>query len=951
MGRSLNRRLAIVGFLSLLPTFLLAQHDTLWTRTLFGTGNGPDEVVALTSDPDGSIYAVIRGLYNETTAAITVKYSPAGDRLWWRRQAHADPVGIAVDQSSNVFIAGTGPGPTGLTNMMAAKYSPSGDSLWATYYDTLNWTGVAAAIQLDNSGDIYVSGTAFTHAGMPYCALVKYSNYGQFQWKTFFSTYTTDWDMIAAAVYDPAGYIYQVGTGRGKCLVVEYNLNGGVERWRIDGGAGSHYLTSCALDIHGGLLACGESDFRSDSSGILSVKYGPGDSMPLAWLRMIGGRANDPNRAVAIADDGVGNAVVAGVYYDSSSFSHNCLLVKYAQDGSELWRAWGPDTAFLTYNYPGSMVIAPDRSIYVTSSYSASLPPWGILTVKYSTDGESLWTRLYAGDVDENQPLRAVRVPTGICVGSTVTLHEDLQDIVVQYGSDGTEAWARSLNCSTTRGTGTVFDVAFDPDGNIVAVGYLDETSEFREFAVAKYSPQGDLLWLRTTHGHPGSYIDRATDVRIDLDGDIYVTGYTRSDSTSDDFITAKYDASGNLLWSRIYDGPVHGEDRPAALAVDGHGNVSVTGKSASGPGGGDYDYATVKYSATGVELWARRYSGGADTSYDSPNAIAVDSAGAFYVTGRTTESDRLIKGTTVKYGEDGTQIWVSHYVNGGPYPRFEAYDIALDADGGARVCGTIPEYFVIVGLQPDGETAWVRGVPLQTVENVSVAVSPAGGFIMAGGLYEADSCVVIAVDSSGQELWRSSQAGSEVDDIAFGSDGNVYLVARIQLDAFTTMVSAYDSSGRFRWYDSCSGHTYAIAAGPSGQVAVGGSSRQGGFRTMLYAPRLSLAEQGDIASPELGLILSAQPTVFSNSVRFCVHCAPERFVTLRIFDGAGRAVKTLYNGTASQGQLSYAWDGCDDRGHRVSNGVYFARAVAEPRAGTMRSSVSTVVKVMRVVR
>ena len=53
------------------------------------------------------------------------------------------------------------------------------------------------------------------------------------------------------------------------------------------------------------------------------------------------------------------------------------------------------------------------------------------------------------------------------------------------------------------------------------------------------------------------------------------------------------------------YDGPAHGVDRPAAIAVDDPGNIYVTGVSDNSFTSGDTSYATVKYDPNGTQLGA----------------------------------------------------------------------------------------------------------------------------------------------------------------------------------------------------------------------------------------------------------------------------------------------------------------------------------------------------------
>jgi hypothetical protein len=54
-----------------------------------------------------------------------------------------------------------------------------------------------------------------------------------------------------------------------------------------------------------------------------------------------------------------------------------------------------------------------------------------------------------------------------------------------------------------------------------------------------------------------------------------------------------------------------------------------------------------------------------------------------------------------------------------------------------------------------------------------------------------------------------------------------------------------------------------------------------------------------------------------------------ERNVDLKIFDVAGRAVKTLVQGPMGPGLHTLQWDGTSDAGGRLGSGVYFYRITA----------------------
>jgi hypothetical protein len=61
-------------------------------------------------------------------------------------------------------------------------------------------------------------------------------------------------------------------------------------------------------------------------------------------------------------------------------------------------------------------------------------------------------------------------------------------------------------------------------------------------------------------------------------------------------------------LWTNRYDGPGSGSDTATGLALDGSGNVYVTGESDGT--NHYYDYVTIAYSSAGVPQWTNRSMG-----------------------------------------------------------------------------------------------------------------------------------------------------------------------------------------------------------------------------------------------------------------------------------------------------------------------------------------------------
>ena len=141
--------------------------------------------------------------------------------------------------------------------------------------------------------------------------------------------------------------------------------------------------------------------------------------------------------------------------------------------------------------------------------------------------------------------------------------------------------------------------------------------------------------------------MDFAFSIALDGSGNVYVTGNSSGSGTGPDYATVKYNSAGVMLWASRYNGPGNNFDYAYAIALDGAGNAYVTGRS-SGSGTGS-DYATIRYSSDGVEQWVQRYT---ENDFDWASSIAVDGSGNVYVTGRSSGSGTSEDYATIKYSQ-----------------------------------------------------------------------------------------------------------------------------------------------------------------------------------------------------------------------------------------------------------------------------------------------------------
>ncbi|MFC1890186.1 SBBP repeat-containing protein [Thermodesulfobacteriota bacterium] len=272
-----------------------------------------------------------------------------------------------------------------------------------------------------------------------------------------------------------------------------------------------------------------------------------------------------------------------------------------------------------------------DGNVYVTGASIGKGTSYDYVTVKYDSDGTELWVARYNGPDDYNDVARSVRVDGAGNVYVTGTSEGvEMQDdyATVKYDPNGIELWVAHYN-----GPGDDDDeaqsVRVDGAGNVYVTGTSYGVETQGDYATVKYGPDGAELWV-ARHDGPAGMHDEANALAVDGDGNVYVTGYTYQSATDDDITTIMYDTDGTEIWAARYSGPTR-DDHGKAIAVDDLGYVYVTGESY----GNNYydDYVTIKYDPEGSELWAARYNGPVD-QHDKAEAVAVDAWGNVYVTG-----------------------------------------------------------------------------------------------------------------------------------------------------------------------------------------------------------------------------------------------------------------------------------------------------------------------------
>lgn len=309
----------------------------------------------------------------------------------------------------------------------------------------------------------------------------------------------------------------------------------------------------------------------------------------------------------------------------------------------------------------------------------------------------------------------------------------------------------------------------------------------------------------------------------VDSQGNIHLTGTTKSGNEYPDFLTAKYSPSGRLLWASSY-GQSGKDDQPSSLKVDVEGNVYVTGKSDGGAS--VYDFLTLKYNSQGSLQWAARLNN-AENNSDFANDLAVDSTGNVYVTGggRYEASDYDI--VTVKYNPSGEVLWIMHWIGPGilhPWRDDMGRYITTDPTGNVYIAGTSDESgedIVVIKADSSGQVLWTSrydGPSHGNDEPKGLAIDQAGEVSVAGNSHRSSSdqdIILIRYASSGAWQWgkRYSSPGrypEDVQDVFLDRRGNTCITGSANIrgrNKFVTLMFAANGIKKWTVLDDYTGN------------------------------------------------------------------------------------------------------------------------------------------------
>ncbi len=429
-------------------------------------------------------------------------------------------------------------------------------------------------------------------------------------------------------------------------------------------------------------------------------------------------------------------------------------------------------------------------------------------------------------------------------VGTIHTVAGNTKFTVACYHRNGTRRWQYKAR-SADDYNGLAIAVCPRTGNGVYVCGWVDYPDYWYQFTVVALDSSGNEVWMDTL-GAPGLTPDKATDIAVGMDGNLYVSGNLSPDTVYPEGAVVSITDSGDVRWRAWPD------IGPACIAAGGDGNVYVGGQYEDSLG---KHLCAVSLDSAGTRRWHYFHdAGGGRGALDLDHAKdIVWGDGNVYIGGQGFRESGFIDAFIISLEPDGDERW--HYWFRGDYNYFNwVNELVFTPDGYIHGAGLMCSLISSIAewcLSPDGDTMWVfkrnsegpnsasaQCIGCDAAGNVylggsrftdtrdcwagslsrphlnvggnetdhayAVALTPDSGYVVAGMTRSfgagRDDGYLIRLNQLGDTMWTRTFGGTNTDqfqDVTLTSDGGYVLAGHKDNDPWLLKV---DSAGEQVW-------------------------------------------------------------------------------------------------------------------------------------------------------
>lgn len=362
---------------------------------------------------------------------------------------------------------------------------------------------------------------------------------------------------------------------------------------------------------------------------LYSTKQNPMIAVNEEWYKIWGSSDNDYGNAIAL--DSSGNIYITGHINVESSTINSIFLLKYNITRNIEWNTtWFG--GFSDYAY--DIVVDEENSIYIvghTYNYTGN-EDFDVIFLKYNSSGNLLWNKTWGGinddygygiDTDSSGNVYL----SGYSVNNSQPADSDI--VLIKFNKTGQYQWNQTWGGnSRDEGKKLIVDKTTN---DIFITGYtrsfgLDNSYDI---LLLKYNSSGNFEWNKTYGGNEQEY---GMSIELDSENNIYVAGKVKNYQTGNyDFGLVKYNTIGNYQWIRTWSGS--DDDTALDITIDLNDNIYLTGYKET-IGAGKSEMVSIKYDSSSNQKWVKEWGG---TDDDAGRGISLNTlTGEIFFTGRT---------------------------------------------------------------------------------------------------------------------------------------------------------------------------------------------------------------------------------------------------------------------------------------------------------------------------
>lgn len=329
------------------------------------------------------------------------------------------------------------------------------------------------------------------------------------------------------------------------------------------------------------------------------------------------------------------------------------------------------------------------------------------------------------------------------------------------------------------------------PDGGFAITGETESYGlQERDMVLLRTDSNGNVIWMHTFGGPERETVN---DLVLLPDNGFLLTAekYQPQKAEGENLTLIRTDASGNMMWKKIYEEGGNETEGFSLLPTPDHCFITVgMVKKASATADPFFNVTTeeqhlylLKVDGNGNRKWSRQFNySGADVTTTGTSAI-IAADGSYMVAGnvaRHGKTDKKIEKPApgVNLSDQRTVLLAKVKANGSLQWAREykansitmGYTVIEKKEGGFLVVGNTNvaksniDMFAM-SLTADGEVQWAKTYGAQKFESVAdVVQAPDGGFLFTGMTYSvgagSSDVLYVKVDAKGNLQWAKTFGG-----------------------------------------------------------------------------------------------------------------------------------------------------------------------------------------------